>query len=170
MNAPRFPRSPDIHKGPFEDGNNPFADELPSRGASEKAGENVYGARVLDDVRPDRTGVYEAVLPNRARSVVILGAIGSVLSSISCVLALLTISSPDWVEGMFYILPISLTSEAFTIPAWIMARGDLGAIRAGAMSPLGRRGTRMAYWLGCLGTVVGVMPVLGGIAALIVSL
>jgi hypothetical protein len=171
MNAPRFPRSPDLGKRPFDDGSNPFTDQE-SLSASPKSDSaaGAYVASAVDDHSAKRAVEYEAVLPNRSRPLVIIGSIGALLAGTSLVLALMAISSSDWVEAMFYGSPVSLTAIAFAIPAWMMSHGDMRAIRAGAMDPAARRGTRWAYWLGCLGTLIGLSPAFGGIAALIMTL
>jgi uncharacterized membrane protein YphA (DoxX/SURF4 family) len=179
MNAPRFPRSPDIHNRPFEDGNsgkNPFTDSeqaaTPNSVASNPAGSasSAYQTRVVDDRRPTQSGDYDAVLATRSRPLFILSVIGFVLSGLSVLLAVMAISSVDWVDGMFYGAPVSLTTIAFSIPAWVMAHVDLRAIRAGAMNPDGRRRTRIAYWLGCLGTLIGIMPAFASIVAVVFTL
>jgi hypothetical protein len=76
----------------------------------------------------------------------------------------------DQAEFFFILLPLSLTSLALTIPAWYMAHGDLRAIRAGAMDPQGRRATRIAYALGCVGALISLLPAIGGIVSLLLSL
>jgi hypothetical protein len=171
MNAPRFPRSPDIHKRPFEDGKNPFADEEPvATGAKSETSASAYAASVVDDQSPKQKIDYEAFLPNRSRTLLTLGVIGAVLSGLSVLMALLAIVSADWVEGMFYGSPVSFTGIAFSVPAWAMSHGDLRAIRAGAMDPRGLRGTRIAYWCGCFGSTVCALPTIGGIAAIFMSI
>lgn len=168
MNPRRFPRSPDIQPRPFEDGHNPFADEAAAPAAKTES-ENLYGSPVQNDVQPRQSGDYEPVLPNRSVSVHVLGIVGAVLAGVSGGLAALAFLSGDWVGNILYCQPTSLASLAFSVPALYMAHSDWRAIRAGAMDPQGKRTTRNAWWLGCVGMILGLITTGAGMMALVVE-
>lgn len=169
MSERRFPRTPDIHNRPFQEGPNPFAEDA-SAELHPRSSENLYGSPVEGRSKGPGTGHYVATLPSRARSILMLGTAGAVISTLSLGLVCLALLSASWVSNAIYCLPIALLGVAFSIPGCTMGNSDLRAIRAGAMAPQGRRNTRIGFWLGVLGTLMGIFPAGVGLVALFSAL
>jgi len=68
---------------------------------------------------------------------------------------------------LFYALPFEFAALAAALPACIIARRDLRAIKAGAMSAAGRGTSRLAFWIGAAGVLLGTAPVVLYFALLI---
>jgi len=159
----KFPRNPNADReNPFEDeqGANPFGDDkTPAIDAESQtaAKQNPYAAVESSDVQPYRPGDYETFLPNRGALVWWLGLIGCCIQLLAIVVAVLAIVwVGDFLEGMAYGLPGQLIGLAVSIPAWITGQIDVKAIAAGAMQEGGQRATRWGFWLGIVGTLLGL--------------
>jgi hypothetical protein len=155
MTARRFPRSPEITPRPFDGGQNPFADDVTT---PIPISDNPLQAPVSDDVQPYLPSDYVQSLPDRSARVMFFGVVGAFFVGISLIIAAVVLSTALWSVELVYCFPADLVGLAFTIPAWMMASRDLRAVRAGAMDPSGLGRTRVGYWCGCIGTLIGIAP------------
>jgi hypothetical protein len=130
-------------------GKNPFADDVQSGPAKE----NPYAPPEAQQ-RAYHPGDYEAVLPHRGGLVLSLGLAG-LLSGLTALVCC----------G-----PLAIVSLALTIPAWMLGRGDLHSINAGAMDPSGRGMTMAGYVLGIVGTLITLLIALVMIGIFVVAL
>jgi hypothetical protein len=119
---------------------NPFAD---SGAPTVPAGDQPYAAPAGPQEDVDASEFYQAV-PHRGVMLLLLGIFGLVGVFLS-----------GWAG--FYCLPLGLVNLGLTIPAWIMGRGDLKAIRRGAMDASGRGMTQAAWILGFIGTGLSIL-------------
>ncbi len=92
-----------------------------------------------DEVRPNRAGLQ----PHRATLVFVLGLLGVIF----CVMF--------WIGSPLFF--------GLTIPAFIMGKKDLKAIKEGRMDPSGEGLTRAGYVLGIVGTILASLCSVGAI-------
>lgn len=156
-----FPKNPGTEReNPFEDarGENPFSDGTPEPSSS--VAENVFAPPEDSEGRSYTPGDYEAIMvPNAkgARRLAILGVVPAGLGAIAAAIGVA--ATGGWLTPLFYALPFQFAALATSVPACIIARRDLRAIKAGAMSDAGRSTSRFALRLGLFGTLVGALPV-----------
>ena len=157
-----FPQNPGTEReNPFEDarGDNPFSDGTPE--PSDPIAENLFAGPADSAARPYSPGDYEAILvPNAkgAMRLAILGLVPAVLGVIGAAIGI--VATGEWTTPLFFALPSQFGALAAALPACIIARRDLRAIKAGAMSGEGRRKSRFAFWMGASGVLLGAVPVL----------
>jgi hypothetical protein len=165
----QYPAHPNTGRtDPFigPDGKNPFADR---DATSQPTADSPYAVPAGEggiSYRPS----YEAVCPDRGRTVFWLGISGCV-----CVAAAAMSAGALWaipntattVAGAF--CPI-LIIAALTLggTAWMLGRHDLHAIRSGAMDPAGMKTTLRGHRLGVVGTVISVGVIAIFVAKLLV--
>jgi hypothetical protein len=130
---------------------NPFSDK--AAGAAPGQGENPFAVshEPVRSVDPG-PGAYQQTLQQRSGMLLtfsILGLIGS-LAALAC---------------SFFFLPIGIFSLLESIPALLMSRHDLLAMRAGAMEPSQKNSVTLAWVFALVGTILGVIS-LGICAAL----
>jgi len=156
-----FPKNPGTQReNPFQDarGENPFSDGGPPAG--EKIAENLFAAPVDSPERPYVPGDYEKNLVPNAKGALRLAILGLVPAAVGVIGSAIGImASGSWMLPLFYALPLEFAALAAAIPACIIARRDLRAIKAGAMSDAGRGKSRLAFWMGAAGTLLGTAPV-----------
>lgn len=164
-----FPRNPGTdHANPFknERGENPFGEQTPTAAGDE----NPYGASRAEALRSGQADDYVTTLPNRSMRVLTFGLLGLVLAMLGVASAAAGVaSSGNWTWGISFGIPIQLLGLAVSLPSWIFGASDLKAIRAGAMEAAGRSRTRIGFVLGIVGVLIGIVPVLGWCALLIVD-
>ena len=162
MTAPRFPRSPDVYRPPLEAGAHPFANEAP-----QQAGDRI-STSTNDDQLPKARPEYVCTLPDRSKKVVILGLLAAGFAALSLLVVVLVLATSQWTD-LFYSLPVSFFTLVFAVPAVSMGLADLRAIRAGAMESRGLRRTQFGWWLGTISLLIGLIPSLVGVAAVLVN-
>lgn len=142
-----FPKNPLRERpDPFRDpqGRNPFSDGSPPAPAP---GENPYAASATVAGAASPPGAYEPWLPSRGGTVLTYGILGLTLSGL----------------GAFLCGPGMLLTLFLSIMAISMARSDLAAMKAGAMTRDGRTLTVVGFWLGAAGAIITLL-VGGGFA------
>lgn len=169
MSKFKFPQNPGTERqNPFEDarGDNPFSDGAPH--PSSAIAENLFAAPADSAERPYVPGDYAAILVPNAQGAMRLAILGMVLSAAGVIGAGLGIvGSGNWTTPLFFALPAQFAALAAAVPACIIARRDLRAIKAGAMNDAGRGKSRFAYWMGAGGILLGAAPVVLYFALLI---
>lgn len=157
--GPRFPKQPLAGRDQWfvgPDGKNPFADAQapePPAASSPASEGNIFSPPQARLSSP--AGHYEATLPHRATYVFRLGVAG--LGGV--VFGILVLGSILWfLLAELRNLSLIVTSAAMVVSlmAWHMGRGDLRAIRAGAMDPSGLRRTVWGTRLGMVGFLLGL--------------
>ena len=166
----RFPRNPGTNReSPFEDarGDNPYSDgDAPP---SKAIAENAFATPSDSEQRPYTPSDYEAILVPNAKGALFLAIVGLVPATIGVIGAGIAIaSSGNWTTPLFYALPLQFAGMAAAVPACIIARRDLRAIKAGAMDDAGHGTSRLALWLGAFGVLAGAAPAVIYFAILIV--
>ena len=158
-----FPRNPGTDReNAFKDaeGQNPFSDGQPP--PAEPITENVFATPASAEDRPYTEGDFQEVLVPSANTAFWLAVAGVALSGLGVVCAGAAIAvTANWSTPLFFALPVQFAALAVALPAWIIAARDLRAMRAGAMSKDSLRRCRLAYWMGCFGTLMGALPVMG---------
>ncbi len=172
----KFPRQPLAqHDNPFQDesGKNPFSDESPVEALPDvpAAADNVYAPAAGPSTGPSPPVHYEAMLPNRSRSVLFCGATGAVLAALGVLGVLLGLTGSGTLRSaLFFCLPLHLFGLTAALPAWIRGAADLRAIKAGAMDASGRRNTRIGLVLGIGAAVAAVVPLTLFVVIVVASL
>jgi len=157
-----FPKNPGTQReNPFEDaqGDNPYSD-----GTTEPAvpiAENAFAVPADSTERPYTPGDYEQVTVPNAEGALRLAIIGLIPAAVGVIgVGIAIAGSFGWTTPLFYALPLQFTALALALPACIIARRDLRAIKAKAMDDSGRGKSRVALCLGACGIVLGAAPVL----------
>jgi len=157
-----FPKNPGTQReNPFEDaqGDNPYSngEAQPADGIKD----NVFAGPADSADRSYEPGDYEAILVPNPKGALRLAIAGLVLSACGVIGAGLAIAgSGNWVTPLFYVLPLQFASLAVAAPAGIIARRDLRAIKAGAMSDEGRGKSLFALCAASAAGILGSVPVL----------
>lgn len=168
MTERRFPRSPKVSARPFNGGQNPFSDaNTPTTEAHPSS--NPFGSNSASNAPTVPVGVYDKVFPHRARLVFWLGSLGAGFALVTILWAGSLVLFANWRQSMFMCLPASIASLTFAIPACIFGRGDLRAMKAGAMDETGWSRTRLGWWLGVGGLIFGTLPTLLAIASVFMA-
>ena len=168
MTRRRFPRSPEMKPRVFDSGPNPFSDEST---AAVPHSDNPLAPSVTDEVQPFRAVEYEQTLSDRSGRVLVLGITGCCVVGVSMLIAIIVmLNTAIWATELVYCLPTDLVGMALCIPAWIMAKADLRAMKAGAMDDAGLRRTQIGYWCGMLGTIWGALPFANVLIAIVLSM
>ena len=150
-----FPNHPGKPRpNPFQgaDGLNPFAD---SAAPSMPTESNPYAASSEPAAAVVQPGQYSAIVPHRGGTVFWFGLTGLLASTFGSLCLLC------W-------LPLPIFALSLTIPAWIMGRHDLRAMKVGAMDGNGRGQTRAGYVMGIIGSLVAgtlCLLIVGGFIA-----
>ena len=158
----RYPDHPNTNRtDPFRDeqGRNPFADP---EDATPDTGANPYAATDRAGEGCYRPGGYERTVPYRAWLLIpaLSGCVMAILGAAGVVAAFIT----DAGGGLQLHAAALLFGAAASVSAWLLARNDLAALRAGAMRT--REGTnprvamRWAYWTGVAGSVIALLPLI----------
>jgi len=157
-----FPRNPGTRRdNPFENaaGENPYSDG--SNESDEAIAENVFATPADGSgERAFSPGDYEAILvPNsrRALRLAIVGIVPAGLGMIGAGVGIIAVGA--WLTPLFVVLPLQFIGMGAAVPAFIIARRDLRAIKAGAMINEGKSKLRLAYWLAACGTLLGALPI-----------
>ena len=166
-----FPKNPGTQREtPFKDslGENPFSDGTAQ--STDAIKEDLFEGPADSAERPYLPSDYESVLVPNPEGAWRLAVAGLVLSGLGVVGAgIAIVGSGNWIMPLFFILPLQFAGLAIAAPACIIARRDLRAIKAGAMSDAGRRKSRLALWLGACAGLLGSFPVVIYFALLIAS-
>jgi hypothetical protein len=156
-----FPKNPGTHReNPFEDakGDNPFTDGTTQ--PPEAIKDSVFEAPTDSAGRSYTPSDFEAILVPNPKGALGLAIAGLVLSACGVIGAGLAImGSGVWTTPLFYVLPLQFGAMAVAFPAGIIARRDLRAIKAGAMSDAGRGKSRLAFWIATGAGLLGSVPV-----------
>jgi hypothetical protein len=157
----RYPQHPNSDRvDPFrdEDGRNPFADADPGDPSPTS---NVYQASA--DGQPASYRPVEHVTSQRARGrpLLLLASLGFVATTLAaCGIIAARFVSFDAFGGMLSAMagPLLLGAAA-SWSAWMLAGYDLRAMRVGAMQREMEQKTRRAYWMGAVGSLLAIVPV-----------
>src|SRR5262245_59905840 len=136
-NDPRFAR-PEVRDGA---GQNRFAEG--DQAADQPDNYEVYKAAALDDARPYEPR-YEAQQQPRTGLLFLNGGLGWAAAAIG-VVSLLGVFDLGWLAPLIGIGPAAA--------AWLLAYGELRAIRVGAITQAALAQTRHAFWLGFTGFI-----------------
>jgi hypothetical protein len=168
MTSRRFPRSPEITPRPFDGGPNPFADDV---APPIPFSENPLAGPISGEVQPFKPVDYEQTQSDRSARVLLLGVVGASFIGVSLMIAIIVmLNTAVWAEELVYCWPANLMGLALCIPACIMAKNDLQAMRAGVMEGSGLRRIRIAYWCGSLGTLIGILPFIFVVIAIVLAI
>lgn len=162
MSKFEFPQNPGTQReNPFEDerGANPFSDGQPD--AEDPITANAFAApAATDDERPYVPGDYQAVQVTSVKSARRLAILGIVLAGLGVLVAGIAITATgSWITPLFFVLPLEFAALAAALPACIIARRDLRAIKAGAMDQESLGKLRFAFWLALGGVLTSILPV-----------
>ena len=164
-----FPKNPGTdRKSPFVDerGGNPFSDGIAA--PAEAITENAFAPPADASGRSHTPGDYEATMVPHAKRALGLAITGLLLSGVGVLGAGLSmLGSAVWITPLFIFLPVQFAALALAMPACIMARRDLVAMKAGAMPDDYFGKARLAWWLGIIGLLLGAIPVVGYFGLLI---
>jgi hypothetical protein len=156
-----FPKNPGTQReNPFEDaqGDNPYSDGEAQPVDAIK--DSIFAGPADSADRSYKPGDYEAILVPNPKGALRLAIAGMVLSACGVIGAGFAIAGTGtWITPLFYVLPLQFASLAFATPAGIIARRDLRAIKAGAMSGEGRGKSRLAFWFAAGAGLLGTVPV-----------
>jgi hypothetical protein len=168
MTHSRKPRRAELGPRPF-DGPNPFADNAGPPIPFPPSSDPLAGPAVAE-VQPFQPVDIELTQSDRSYRVLLFGVLGSAFVAMSLLIATVVMATTGRLaEELVYCWPTDLLGLSLCIPAWVMARSDLQAIRAGAMDQAGWRRTRIAYWCGFLGSILATLPFLAVIVAIVMS-
>ena len=147
--VPNHPGQPRPNPFAGADGTNPFADSASSpASAAESADANPYAASGSSVESVAQPQAFETILSHRGGTVFWLGLIGLLGATVGWLCLLV------W-------MPVPLFALCLSIPAWLMGRNDLRAMKAGAMDNSGWRQTRAGYVMGMIGSLIaGVVSAL----------
>jgi hypothetical protein len=122
---------------------NPFAESTPQ--AAPESSENPFAVS-SEPVRSvdGGPGAWQQTLQQRSGTVLAFAIVGLIGAAFALALA-------------FCVLPLGIFSLMASIPALVMARQDLAAIRAGAMEGSQRNAVTVAYTFAIIGIVLGVL-------------
>lgn len=150
----RFPKNPlEGVEGRFSDeaGNNPYSDGGPP---AEQLDDNPYSAPT-DESEPVYQPEYVEAFSHRAGQMLRMASIGIATSVLFNVALLLIMLGMIQVPVQYGIL-LSFANLALTVPAMVMCRNDIIAMKAGAMDSSGLRRTRVSFYVSMLGALISL--------------
>lgn len=167
MSRRRFPHSPEPLPRPFDGERNSFADDVTTSFASST---NPLETSTVDEVQPFKPAEYVVSLPGRSQRILFCGVAGALFVGASLLILVMVLATSPWLSvEMVYTWPTDLLGLALCLPALMMGRSDLRAIRAGAMDAAGIRRTRIGFWCGFLGTLFGAVPFLLAVISIVLA-
>jgi hypothetical protein len=158
----RFPEHPNTNRtDPFRDdqGRNPFA-EGPSADEQQPVAANPYTSGQASRNSYVPTG-YEQTERSRGKLLIVIATVGCGFSALAAASIGVGLLVPGISSGgllLFAAGPLLLGTAA-SCSAWLLARHELRAVRAGAMPPDDYRRTRRALICGVAGTLIALLPV-----------
>ena len=139
---PKHPGQPRPNPFAGADGNNPFADSSSPPAPADANPYAASGAPAMLATSAVPPQEFETTLAHRGGTVFWFGLIG-------------LLGSTAGIPCLYFMLPVPIFSLSLSIPAWLMGRNDLRAMKSGAMDSSGRRQTRAGYVMGLIGTFFG---------------
>jgi hypothetical protein len=122
---------------------NPFAEPTPQNAPDGSANPFAVSGEPVRSVDPG-PGAYQQTLPQRSGTVLVFAIVGLVGAVLALPLA-------------FCLVPLGVFSMMASIPALLMARQDLAAMRAGAMEGSQKGALSAAHIFAIVGIVLGLL-------------